>query len=117
MKKATVTTSSDSKKRRRPALSPEAEEDEMIALAVARAKEQLIDGTASSQIIVHYLKMASTEERIKREILEKQKDLIEAKTTNLQNTSRSAEIAQKALDAFRHYSGHGDDDDEYKNIF
>lgn len=116
MKKAQVKTSSDSMKRRRPALSPEAEEDEMIALAVARAKEQLIDGTASSQIIVHYLKMASTEERIKREILEKQKDLIEAKTHSIQSTARSEEIAKKALDAFRHYSGHGGDD-EYEDLF
>lgn len=118
MKKATVTTSSDSSRKRRPGISPEAREDQMISLAIDLAEKQLIEGTASSQVITHYLKMASTKERIEREILEKQKELIEAKTSNLQNSSRSAEIAQKALDAFRHYSGHGDeDDDEYKNIF
>lgn len=118
MKKATIKTSSDSTISRRPAISPEAREDQMIALAVNLAEKQLIEGTASSQVITHYLKMASTKERIEREILEKQKELIEAKTSNLRDTSRSAEIAQKALNAFRHYSGHGDDDDdEYKNIF
>lgn len=118
MKKATIKTSSDSTRRRRPAISPEAREDQMIALAVDLAEKQLIEGTASSQVITHYLKMASTKERIEREILEKQKELIEAKTSNLRDTSRSAEIAQKALDAFRHYSGHGDDEDDgYKNIF
>jgi len=122
MKKAVVKTSSDSSRKRRPAISPEAREDQMISLAIDLAEKQLMDGTASSQVITHYLKLGSTKERIEREILEKQKELIEAKTNNLQNSlqnsSRSAEIAQKALDAFRHYSGHGDDeDDEYKNIF
>ena len=118
MKKATIKTSSDSTRGRRPAISPEAREDQMIALAVDLAEKQLIEGTASSQVITHYLKMASTKERIEREILEKQKELIEAKTSSLRDTSRSAEIAQKALDAFRHYSGHGDDEnDVYKDIF
>lgn len=117
MKKAVVTTSSDSTKKRRPALSPEARENQMIALAVDLAEKQLMEGTASSQVITHYLKMASMKERIEREILEKQKELIEAKTHSIQSTARSDEIAKKALDAFRHYSGHGDEEDDYKDVF
>ena len=115
MKKATVNTSSDSEKKRRPALSPEARDNQMIALAVDRAEQQLRDGTASSQVITHYLKLAATreKERIEREILEKQKELIEAKTRNIQSSTKSDEVYQKALAAFRNYSGHGDSDDEY----
>lgn len=117
MKKAGVISPSSPTKKSRPALSPEAEEDEMISLAVGLAKEQLRNGTASSQVITHYLKLGTTTARLEKQILEKQKELIEAKTSNLQNNSRSAEIAQKALEAFRHYSGHGDSDDEYQDIF
>ena len=113
MKKATVTTSSDSVRKRRPPLSPEARENRMISLAVDLAEKQLMEGTASSQVITHYLKMGSTKERIEREILEKQKELIEAKTKNLQSVERQDELYKKALDAMRNYSGHGESDDDF----
>lgn len=117
MKKAGVTSSSSPTRKRRPALTPEARENQMIALAVDLAEKQLLEGTASSQVITHYLKLGSSKERLEREILEKQKDLIDAKTQSVKSTARSDEIAKKALDAFRHYSGHGDEEDEYKDIF
>lgn len=117
MKKAGVTSSSSPTRKRRPALSPEARENQMIALAVDLAEKQLLEGTASSQVITHYLKLGSPKSRLEREILEKQKDLIDAKTQSVKSTARSDEIAKKALDAFRHYSGHGDDNDEYQDIF
>lgn len=117
MKKAGVTSSSSPTRKRRPALSPEARENQMIALAVDLAEKQLLEGTASSQVITHYLKLGSPKSRLEREILEKQKDLIDAKTQSVKSTARSDEIAKKALDAFRHYSGHGDDNDDYQDIF
>lgn len=89
----------------RPALSPEARENQMISLAVDLAEKQLMEGTASSQVITHYLKLGSTKERIEKEILEKQKDLIEAKTQNLQSAQRIEEMYAKAMEAFRSYSG------------
>ena len=46
----------------RQALTPEAEENQCIHLAMQRAKEQLLDGTASSQVIVHFLKLGSSKE-------------------------------------------------------
>lgn len=119
MKKAGDTSSSSPTRKRRPALSPDARENQMIALAVDLAEKQLLEGTASSQVITHYLKLGSNKERdrLEREILEKQKDLIDAKTQSVKSTARSDEIAKKALDAFRHYSGHGGDDDDYQDIF
>lgn len=97
--------------RRRPALTPEARENQMIALAVDLAEKQLIEGTASSQVITHFLKLATSRDRLEREILEKQKELISAKTENLQSSKRVEELYTKAIDAMKKYSGNGDDDE------
>ena len=111
MKKAKAVTSSKSSRKMRPALTPEARENQMISLAVDLAEQQLRDGTASSQVITHYLKLGSTKERIEKEILEKQKELIEAKTQSLQSAKRIEELYTNALDAMRKYSGRGSSDD------
>ena len=113
MKKAKAVTSSESSRKMRPALSPEARENQLVSLAVDLAEKQLLEGTASSQVITHYLKLGSSKERIEKEILEKQKELIEAKTKNLNSNSEAKELYNKALEAFRRYSGAGGDDDEY----
>lgn len=111
MKKAKTVTSSESSRKMRPALSPEARENQLVSLAVDLAEKQLRDGTASSQVITHYLKLGSTKEKIEKEILEKQKELIEAKTQSLQSAQRIEELYKNALDAMRNYSGQGDPDD------
>jgi hypothetical protein len=91
----------------RPALTPEARENQMISRAIDLAEQQLIDGTASSQVITHFLKLGSTKERIEKEILEEQKGLIKAKTQSLQSAQRIEELYKNALDAMRNYSGQG----------
>ena len=118
MAKRTKTTSKDTQKKMRPAITPEAREHQMIALAVDLAEKQLIEGTASSQVITHYLKLATTKEKIEREILEKQKELIVAKTENLQSAKRIEELYSNALKAMQNYSGQtcsmeDDEDDDY----
>ena len=118
MAKRTKTTSKDTQKKMRPATTPEARENQMIALAVDLAEKQLIEGTASSQGITHYLKLATTKEKIEREILEKQKELIVAKTENLQSAKRIEELYSNALKAMQNYSGQtcsmeDDEDDDY----
>ena len=97
---------------KRQALTPEARENQLISLAVDLAEKQLREGTASSQVITHYLKLGSTKERIEKEILEKQKDLIDAKTQNLKSMERQEQMYAEALKAFRGYSGHGDEEDD-----
>lgn len=96
--------------KRAPGRTPEERENQLIALAVDRAEEQLRDGTASSQVIVHFLKLGSTKERIEKEILEKQKELIEAKTATLQSAKRVEELYANALKAMRSYQGMEPDD-------
>jgi len=115
MAKARSSGSSQSTRKIRPALTPEARENQLIALAVDLAEKQLQEGTASSQVITHYLKLGSTKERIEKEILEKQKELISAKTEALQSTKRIEELYKDAIAAMREYSGHGRsyEDDEY----
>lgn len=111
MAKAKKQTSSDIPKKMRPALTPEARENQLISLAEDLAAKQLAEGTASSQVITHYLKLGSTKERIEREILEKQKELIEAKTQNLQSAKRIEELYADAINAMKRYSGQGDSDE------
>ena len=60
MAKVKSTDSSDRSRKIRPALTPEARENQMISLAVDLAEKQLMEGTASSQVITHYLKLGST---------------------------------------------------------
>jgi hypothetical protein len=95
----------------RPALTPEARENQMISLAVDLAEQQLREGTASSQVITHYLKLGSTKERIEKEILEKQKELISAKTENLKSMQKIEELYDNAIKAMRKYNGQGDNDE------
>ena len=92
-------------KRIRPALTPESREDQLVALAIDLAEKQLLEGTASAQVISHFLKIGSTKERIEKEILEEQKDLIKAKTEALKSEKRVEELYQEALDAMRRYAG------------
>lgn len=111
MPKGKAVRSSRSSGMMRPALSPEARENQLVALATDLAEKQLREGTASSQVITHYLKLGSSKERIEREILEKQKELIVAKTENLQSVKRIDELYSQALEAMRSYSGHGEPDE------
>jgi len=111
MKKAKAVTSSESSRKMRPALSPEARENQMISLAMDLAEQQLRDGTASSQLITEFVKRGSTKTRLEQEILEEQKELIEAKTKSLQSAQRIEELYANALDAMRNYSGQGSSND------
>ena len=95
----------------RPALTPEARENQMIALAVDLAEQQLREGTASSQVITHYRKLGSTKERLEKEKLEEENKLLRAKTENIKSMKRSEELMEEALRAFRQYNGQVDKDD------
>lgn len=108
-----VSSSNEKSKTLRPSLTPEGRENQLISLAVDLAESQLRDGTASSQVISHFLKLGSTSARIEKEILLKQKDLITAKTESLQSNKRVEELYIDAISAMKNYSGQGDEDNEY----
>lgn len=98
-----------------PATSLEARENQLILLATNCAEEQLRNGTASSQVIVHYLKLGTTRERLEQEKLRQENELARAKTESIQASKHSDELYREALEAFRSYGGYGDEDDNYED--
>ena len=101
---------SSSNRRQKLARSPEARENQMIALAVDLAEKQLIEGTASAQVITHYLKLGTLKEQLEREKLEKENELLQAKTQAIQSAQRVEELYANALKAMRSYSGNDNHD-------
>lgn len=100
------TRASDSSKRKmRPALTPEARENQLVSLAVDLAEKQLMEGTASSQVITHYLKLGSSKYKAEKEKLERENELLRAKTESLESAKRIEELYEDALKAMRNYSG------------
>ena len=95
----------------RRALTPEARENQMISLAMDLVEQRLREGTASSQETTHFLKLATAKYKSEKEILEKQKELITAKTENLQSAKRVEELYAEAIKAFRDYNGQGEEDE------
>ena len=99
-------------KRRPPATTPEARENQLITLAVDLAEKQFRDGTATSQVITHFLKLGSTKEKIEKDILKEKKELLKAQTEAMHSAKRVEELYKDALDAMRRYSGNDREDDE-----
>ena len=96
----------------RPALTPEARENQLIALAVDLVEQRLIDGTASAQETTHFLKLGSSKNRLEKEKLEEENKLLRAKTEALQSQKRVEELYKEALNAMRDYAGYGDRDED-----
>lgn len=85
----------------------------MIAAAIDLAEKQLREGTASSQVITHFLKLGSSRERLEKEILVEQKTLVKAKTESIQSSKKVEELYLNALAAMKTYSGNrGSEDDD-----
>lgn len=97
---------------RSKATTPEARENQMIALAMDLVERRLREGTASSQETTHFLKLASTKNRMEIEMLELQKELVAAKTEALQTSKHIEEMYAEAMNAFRSYSGQDVPEDE-----
>lgn len=110
MPKRAMTNKQSSQKPRKPATSPEMREQQMVSLAVDLAEQQLRDGTASSQVITHYLKLGSSKERTEQKKLEMEIELSKAKIENLKSAAASEEMYTKAIEAMRKYSNFGGDE-------
>ena len=113
MAKVKKAGSSNTTRKIRPALTPEARENQMIALAVDLVEQRLLNGTASSQETTHFLKLGSMKNRLEMEKLQEENRLLKARTEALQSAKRVEELYSEAIKAMRRYSGQGRDDDEY----
>ena len=103
------------KRSRRPATSPENRENQMISSAIDLAERQLQEGSASAQVISHYLKLGSTRESLEQERLRNENELLRAKVENMASAKRVEELYEAALNAMRNYAGQPVDeyDDDY----
>lgn len=88
----------------RPATTPELREQQLANLAVDLAEKQLREGTASSAVITHYLKVASKREILEREILQENAGLIKAKASSIKQAKEDEGLAAAALEAMKSYS-------------
>ena len=102
------------KKHMRPALTPEARENQLISLATDLAEEQMREGTASSQVLTHFLKLGTIKQKLELEMMEKQKELISAKADNLKSAKKIEALYTEALEAMRLYSGGGTKPNDYE---
>lgn len=91
--------------KRRPATTVEDRENQLISLSVDLAEQQILDGTVSSQTLSHFLKMGSTREKLEKERLMRENDLLKAKVDGLASSSKLEALYQDAISAFRGYSG------------
>lgn len=105
------------KRQRPPARTPEARENQLIQAAVDLAEKQLSEGSASAQVITHYLKLGSTIQRLEKEKLTRENELLKAKTEALQSAKRIEELYANALSAMRSYGGskEGDNVDDVED--
>jgi len=93
------------KSRHRPATTPEGREHQLVSQAVDLAEQQIRSGTASSQVITHFLKLGSTRERLEQERLEHENELTRVKIDALESQKRVEELYMEALTAMRSYAG------------
>jgi hypothetical protein len=104
-KRSTNSRMSSEQRPLRPALTPEARENQMISLAMDLVEQRLRDGSASSAETTHFLKLASSKERLEMEVMQKQKELLEAKKEDLDSNKRIEALYDEAMKAMRSYSG------------
>lgn len=103
--------STNQPRRRPPATTPEARENQMISLAMDLVEKRLLDGSATSQETTHFLKLASTKERLEKEELERKIELLSAKTESIKSGKVVEELYKEALNAMKRYSGNRGDDE------
>lgn len=103
----------ETRKSRQVAITPEGRENQLISLAVDLAEKQLEDGSASAQVISHYLKLGSTREQLEQERLQRENELLKARVEQLASAKRIEELYETALNAMRTYAGQDQNDNDY----
>lgn len=106
-----------SRHKRRPATTDENREGQLVSLAIDLAEKQMMEGTASSQVITHFLKVGSTRERIEQDRLRREVELLEAKVEGLASAKRVEELYSEALFAMRTYAGQPTDTEQTEDDY
>jgi len=115
-KRSVEETTPKKKRPKAPAKTQDANEKQLVHLATKLAEKKMRDGTATSQMIIHYLKMGSVSEELAREKVRNENKLLKAKADALASQKRIEELYSEALSAMREYSGkesNGLEDEDY----
>lgn len=102
----------EAKRKRPPARTPQAREQQLVALAVDLAEKQIAAGTASAQVITHFLKLGSERDKLEREKLSRENALLKAKSDAIASQQRVEQLYVDAMTAFKHYHGEELGDEE-----
>lgn len=100
-------------RRRKPPTSPEELESRLISLAADEAERQMSEGIASAQVVVHFLKLGSSRERLEQEKLRHETEMLEVKRESIKNAENAEVLYREALSAMRKYSGHEEPPEDY----
>lgn len=100
-----IQTSQDIPSKRRPATTDEARENQIIALTIDRVEERIRNGTASSAEYVHFLKLASSKEKLERAKAEEEIKLLKAKTEAIESSKNIEQLYSEAIKAMSIYAG------------
>lgn len=102
------------RRKARPAQTDDGRERQLISATIDLAEKQILEGTASSQVMTHFLKLGSTRERLEQERLQQENALLRAKVESMASAKRVEELYSAALDAMRSYAGQDPIGDEYE---
>ena len=102
--------------RRAPAQTPEARENQLIALAMDKVEERMLAGKASAQEYVYFLKLGSTKAQLELEKIKQENELIRAKKENLESLKKQEELYTEAITAMRSYAGVSNEPDDPDEI-
>jgi hypothetical protein len=106
------------KSRRPPATTLEGREKQLVSLAVELAEKQMRDGSATSQVITHYLKLGTTRELLEQERLRQENELLKAKIDSIASQAKTDEMYREALEAMRRYAGNvGTEEDDQADLY
>lgn len=89
----------------RPATTPEGREAQLVSMAIDLVEKQIQDGTVSSQVLTHYLKLGSTREKLEQDRLRRENDVLAAKLESMASAKRVEELYEQALNAMKSYAG------------
>lgn len=95
----------------RPATTPEGRESQLVAKAYDLAERQIEEGTATAQVVVHFLRLGTQQAKLEQEKIKHENKLLEARADNLSSQANSEQLYKDAINAFRSYSGFGGSDE------
>lgn len=95
----------------RPPITPEGKEQLMISYAMDLAEQQLREGTASAQVICHFLKLGTSRAELEKEKLARENELLKVKAENIKAMERQEEMFKEAINAMKRYQGRGSEED------